>query len=349
MSTHQLHKVRFLSAVATPILLIGLLLLGALLISIFGDRSLQRTAAEGLIYVTLVVGFWIFVGNSGVISFAHAAFALIGAYVSGWLTIRPAMKGTLMEGLPQFLLDAEWHVFPAAIAGGIAAMLLALISGAAILRLSGIAASIATFAFLAMINTIWSNWSSVTGGVSTVAGLPRYVDIWVALVWASVAIIAASVYALSASGLALPASREDEVAAQASAVDQYRHRLLSYTISAFFCGVGGALFAHTLGILNVDSFYLSMTFLLLAMLVVGGIGSLSGAVLGVIAISICVELLKNMEHGVTLYGYEIALPAGSKEVLIGIIMILVLIFRPLGLMAGKDLTLPRKWLARFTK
>ena len=92
-----------------------------------------------------------------------------------------------------------------------------------------------------------------------------------------------------------------------------------------------------------------MTFLLLAMLVVGGIGSLSGAVLGVIAISICVEFLKEMEHGVTLFENEIALPAGSKEVLIGIIMILVLIFRRLGLMAGKDLTLPRKWLARFTK
>ena len=344
---HNLHKARFLGAVATPIILVSLLLVGVLLIYLLGDRSLQRTASEALIYVTLVVGFWIFVGNSGVVSFAHAAFALVGAYVSGWLTLRPVMKSTLLEGLPPFLLNAEWPVFPAALMGGFAAMVLALISGAAILRLSGIAASIATFAFLAMMNTIWSNWSDVTGGVST--GLPRYVDMWVALAWASVAIIAAAIYGLSGSGLVLRASREDEVAAKASAVDQYRHRLLAYTISAFFCGIGGALFGHYLGILNVDSFYLSMTFLLLAMLVVGGIGSLSGAVVGVIAVSVCVEILKDMEHGITLLGTRLALPAGSKEVLIGIAMILILIYRPLGLMAGRDLRLSAGWLAKFTK
>jgi branched-chain amino acid transport system permease protein len=188
----------------------------------------------------------------------------------------------------------------------------------------------------------------VTGGVSTVAGLPRYVDLWVALAWAAVAIIAAATYGLSGSGLVLRASREDAVAAKASAVNQYSHRLMAYTISAFLCGVGGALFGHNLGILNVDSFYLSMTFLLLAMLVVGGIGSLSGAVVGVISISICVQVLKDMEHGVTVLGSELALPAGSKEVLIAVAMILILIFRPSGLMAGKDLKPSSKWLAKFT-
>ncbi|MGB0914105.1 MAG: branched-chain amino acid ABC transporter permease, partial [Phaeobacter italicus] len=275
MSENNIHKARLLGSVTTPIILIALLLVGVLLVYFLGDRSLQRTTAEALVFVTLVVGFWIFVGNSGVISFAHASFALIGAYVSAWLTLRPTLKGTLLEGLPPYLLQAEWPVLPAAIVGGLAAMLLALVSGAAILRLSGIAASIATFAFLAMINTIWSNWSDVTGGTSTVAGLTRYVDMWVALAWAAVAILVAAAYGLSASGLALRATREDEVAAQASAVNQYRHRLLAFTVSAFFCGVAGALYGHYLGILNVGSFYLTMTFLMLAMLVVGGIGSLS--------------------------------------------------------------------------
>lgn len=347
MAEKDIHKARFLASAMTPLILIGLLLGIVLLTYFFGSRSLQRTTAEGLIYVTLVVGFWIFVGNSGVVSFAHASFALVGAYVSAWLTLRPMMKTTLLGGLPDFLLNAEWPVLPAAIAGGLAATLLALISGAAILRLSGIAASIASFAFLAMMNTIWSNWSDVTGGTSTVAGLPRYVDMWVALAWAAVAIIAAAIYGLSSSGLALRATREDEVAAQASAIDQYRHRLLAYTISAFFSGVAGALFGHYLGILNVSSFYLSLTFLMLAMLVVGGKGSLSGAVIGVIAISVFVEVFKDLERGIDLLGTEIALPAGSKEVLIGVFMILILIFRPLGLMAGNDLKPPSKWMLTF--
>ncbi|PIE13967.1 MAG: branched-chain amino acid ABC transporter permease [Rhodobacterales bacterium] len=347
MPEKNLHKARFYASALTPLILIGLLLGIVLLTYFLGSRSLQRTTAEALIYVTLVVGFWIFVGNSGVISFAHAAFAMVGAYVSAWLTLRPVMKATLLEGLPQFLLDTQWPVLPAALMGGVVAMVLALLSGAAILRLSGIAASIASFAFLAMMNTIWSNWSGVTGGTSTVAGLPRYVDMWVALGWASVAIVAAAVYGLSSSGLALRATREDEVAAQASAIDQYRHRLLAYTISAFFCGVAGALFGHYLGILNVGSFYLTMTFLMLAMLVVGGVGSLSGAVVGVIAISVCIELFKGMERGVEFYGTQVMLPAGSKEVLIGVFMILILIFRPLGLMAGHDLKPSSRWMLKF--
>lgn len=347
MSSSNMHKVRRLATLTTPFILIAMLLVAALVLTLLGDRSLQRAAAEALVYVTFVVGFWIFVGNSGVISFAHVAFACIGAYVSAWLTLRPAMKATLLHGLPQFLLDAQWHVLPAALAGGIVAMLVALISGFAILRLSGIAASIATFAFLAMINTIWSNWSSVTGGASTVAGLPRYVDMWVALGWASFAILVATAYGVSGSGLALRATREDEVAAKASGIDQYRHRLLAYTISAFFSGIAGALFGHYLGVLSADAFYLNMTFLILAMLVVGGIGSLSGAVAGVVVVSTCVEILKLLEHGFSFYGSEVALPAGSKEVLIGLFMVLILIFRPSGLMAGKDVKLPARWLSRF--
>lgn len=334
------HLARRRAALTTPVLLILCLALLAAAVSLFGDRALARTLTEALIRVTLVVGFWIFAGNSGVISFGHAAFACVGAYVSAWLTLKPDMKTLLLPGLPDWVLQAEWHVVPAALAGATAAAALALITGAAILRLSGIAASIATFAFLAMINAIWSNWSPVTGGTSSVVGLERYVGPWWALGWAAVAILIAAAYAASASGLALRATREDEVAAAASGVDRYRHRLLAYVVSAFLTGVGGALMGHFLGVLNPDAFYLSLTFLMLAMLVVGGIGSLSGAVAGVLLVSTAVEALVRLEKGVTVGGTLIALPAGSQEILIGIAMILILIFRPAGVLAGRELTLP---------
>ncbi len=338
------HMIRRRMASTTPVLLALLLLAFVVAALALGDRAIARMAAETLIRVTMVVGFWIFVGNSGVVSFGHAAFACVGAYVSAWLTLKPAMKATLLPGLPEILANANWHVLAAAVAGGAVAALLAVVTGAAILRLSGIAASIATFAFLAMVNTVWANWTPVTGGTSSVVGLDRYVTPWVALGWAVAAILIAAIHSASATGLALRATREDEVAAAASGIDRYRHRLLAYTLSAFFCGAGGALMGHFIGVINPDGFYLSLTFLMLAMLVIGGVGSLSGAVLGVLALSIAVEGLVRLEKGVTVGAATFAMPPGSQEIILAVAMIAILIFRPAGLLAGREVMLPARWV-----
>ncbi|WP_417267656.1 branched-chain amino acid ABC transporter permease [Celeribacter baekdonensis] len=338
------HASNRMAAYSTPMILAALLIGLVLLVTLFGDKALARTAAETLVRVTLVVSLWMFVGNSGVISFGHAGYMAIGAYCSAWLTLKPQSKALFLSDLPDWLMQAHWHVLPAAIAGGLLAAFIALLSGAAILRLSGIAASIATFAFLAIINTVYSNWEGVTGATSSVVGLPRYVDPWVALGWAVAAIFAANLYANSASGLALRATREDEVAARASGINMYRHRLLSLVISGFFTGVSGALLGHSIGVLNPDSFYLGITFISLAMLVVGGIGSLSGAVTGVLLLSSLIELLVRAEQGVAIGGGHVALPSGSQEILIGLTMIVVLIVRPNGLTAGKEFRLKPRWL-----
>ncbi len=328
-----------LNRLSTPIILILILLLFIISISVIGDKSLARMAAQTMIRVTFVVGLWIFVGNSGVISFGHAGYMAIGAYASAWLTLKPQIKSLFLPDLWPWLAEAQWHVLPASIASGLLAALIALISGAAILRLSGIAASIATFALLAIINTIYSNWDGVTGATSSVVGLVRYADQWASLGWAIAAVIAAAIYANSSSGLALRASREDEIAAMASGINMYRHRLLSLVISGFFAGVSGALLGHSLGILNPNSFYLGITFITLAMLVVGGIGSLTGAVFGVLVLSILIEMLVRLERGIEVAGNILSIASGTQEILIGITMIVMLIIRPSGLTRGRELTL----------
>ena len=335
----QTHRQKRLSAWSTPLLLISILLIFTALVTLTGDKPLARMAAQTLIRVTFVVGLWIFVGNSGVVSFGHAGYMAIGAYCSAWLTLKPQMKGLFLPDLWPFLANAEWQVFPAAVASGLLAAVVALISGAAILRLTGIAASIATFAFLAIVYTVYSSWEGVTGATSSVVGLARYADQWVAFGWASATILTAAWYANSASGLALRATREDEVAADASGINMYRHRLFSLIVSAFFTGVAGALFGHSLGVLNPNSFYLGITFITLAMLVVGGIGSLTGAVTGVLVLSIIIEALVRMERGMTIGETTLALPTGAQEIIIGIIMILVLVLRPAGLTGGRELRL----------
>lgn len=334
------HARARLSAYSTPLILVAILVAFVSACTFLGDKALGRMAAETLIRVTFVVGLWIFVGNSGVISFGHAGFMAIGAYCSAWLTLRPQMKGMFLPDLWPFLANAEWPVLPATIVSGLLASAIAWIAGAAILRLSGIAASIATFAVLAIINTIYSNWEGVTGATSSVVGLTRYADQWVALAWAAAAVVAAAIYANSASGLALRATREDEVAASASGIDMYRHRLIAFVISAFFAGVSGVLLGHSIGVLNPDSFYLGITFISLAMLVVGGISSLTGSVIGVLVLSILIEGLVRMEQGIEIGTSTLAIPSGTQEILIGILMILILIFRPTGLSGGQELRWP---------
>ena len=134
----QTHKQKRLSAWSTPILLIAILMVFTLLVTFLGDKSLARMAAQTLIRVTFVVGLWIFVGNSGVVSFGHVGYMAVGAYCSAWLTLKPQMKGMFLPDLWPYLASAEWPVLPAAIASGLLAAVVALVSGAAILRLSSI-------------------------------------------------------------------------------------------------------------------------------------------------------------------------------------------------------------------
>jgi branched-chain amino acid transport system permease protein len=331
---------------STPVLLALVLIAVCGLTVAGGDNSITRTVVEMMIRVVLVVALWIFVGNSGVISFGHAGFMAIGAYASAWLTIKPQMKGLLLPGLPDWLASAEWAPVYAMLAAGAFTAVIAFLAGAALLRLTGIAASIGTFAFLAIVYTVYANWENVTGGMSSVVGLPRYPDIWTACAWAILTVLAAAFYANSASGLALRATREDEVAAAASGIDIYRHRLLSLVLSAFFTGVGGGLLGHMIGVLNPDSFYLGITFLTLAMLVIGGISTLTGAVLGTVVLSTLLEVLIRFEAGIKMGASTISLPAGAQEIIIGVIMILCLMTRPLGLSGGKELRVPLAWLPR---
>jgi branched-chain amino acid transport system permease protein len=144
----------------------------------------------------------------------------------------------------------------------------------------------------------------------------------------------------------LRASREDAVAARASAVNILRVRLAAFVLSAAIVGVGGALWAHFLGVLTADSFYLSLCFITLAMLVVGGLGSLTGAVLGVVVVTIVVEVLRALEGGIPIGSHTLSLPPGSQEIGLGLVLALIMIFRPTGLTRGRELEWPGRWSRR---
>lgn len=318
----------------------ALLLVIVALAELFGGGILNRVVTDALVKVVVVVGLYIFVGNSGVMSFGSISFMAIGAYASVWQTCCPKLKPINMSGLPDFLRHNTFDLFPSAVSSVVFATILAAIIGFPIMRLSGIAASIATFAVLAIVNVVYGNWDRVTLGTNSVVGIPRYVDMWVALGCAAITIAAAYAYQCSRSGRSLRAARQDEVAAKAVGVNVPRERLIAWTISAAFIGLGGVLYAHNIGVITINNFYLDMTFITLAMLVIGGMKSLAGAVIGVVALATLQELLRQVELGFVVGGLSIKSPPGVQEVVIGIVMLLILVLRPGGLTGGREFSWP---------
>ena len=298
---------------------------------------LDREVTLALIDLVLVVSLYTFTGNSGVFSFCHIGFMAIGAYTTGLLTIDPVMKLAVMSQLPDFIERAAWGSLPALLMGGALAALFALVISAPLMRLSGIVASLATFAVLNIVFIVTDNWAQVTNGTQGLANVPTVTTANSATVWALLVVCAAFAFQFTRVGLRLRASREDDVAARAIGVGIQSERRIAFVLSAFLGGIGGGLFAQFLGSFTAQSFYLEITFLIIVMLVVGGTNSLAGAVVGTIFIAFVSALLVRVEAGVTIADFEIPGRPGLKEVVLALIMLTTLIVRPTGITGGREM------------
>jgi branched-chain amino acid transport system permease protein len=328
---------RWLWPLLSLVILVGLVVIA---MSFLATSSVNRSLTEALVKLVAVIGLYIFIGNSGILSFGHVSFMAIGAYGAAWQTCCAMLKPLTMHGLPNFLLHTTVPVLPAALMAGALAALVALVFGAIIMRLAGIAASIATLALLFIVYDVYSNWQSVTLGKGSIVGLPTYITPFVAYGWVVAALSAAFLFQVSRYGLQLRAAREDEIGARALGINIYPMRLAAFVLGGFFAGVGGALYGHFLGVISIDSFFLDMTFMTLAMLVIGGMRSLAGSVVGVAILSIIIESLRAFENGVALGNTMISVPPGTQEIVLAIAMLAILIFRPQGIMGGRELPFP---------
>ena len=308
---------RSLSRSAPVLVPIALVVLAVAVFGRFGGPVTDTVVVTGLVNVIVVVGLYVFVGNSGIFSFGHIAFVAIGAYTSALLVIPTDTKAVLQPDLPSVLKTASAGPLTAAIIGGLVAAACGALLAIPLMRLNGLTASIATFGFLVVVHVVANSWYQVTNGAAGVSGVPITTSTTEALVWAIIAIVAAFVFQQTRVGLRLRASREDDVAARSLGIGINRERSVAWILSAFLCGVGGGLYGQFLGSFNADAFYLNMTFLTLAMLVIGGVTSLSGAVLGVLVVSIVAEALRRVEQGFELSGFTVAPRPGLREVGLG--------------------------------
>ena len=170
-------------------------------------------------------------------------------------------------------------------------------------------------------NVVSRNWERLTHGTAGVSGIPTTTTIWVALAWAAAATAAAWAFQRSRIGLRLRASREEESAARAIGIGVAGERTVAFVISAFFVGAAGALFGMFIGSFNPDAFFLNITFLMVAMLIIGGMTSLTGAVVGTLVISAVSELLRRAEGGVDLGLVRISAQPGLREVGLALVML----------------------------
>jgi branched-chain amino acid transport system permease protein len=293
---------------------------------------------DALVKVAIVVALYLFIGNSGVLSFGHISFVALGAWTAGVLSVPGAEKPAIMPNLAHFLRERTTgnltSLLLAALVGGICAFAV----GLPLMRLSGLAAGIATFGVLEITHNLLRYEERIGPGLNTFSSVPETTTLRQAAIGALVVIVVAYAYARSRFGRLLRATREDAAAARAVGTSVYRQRLIAFTISGLLAGLAGGLYVHLLPV-NTESVYLDLTFITLAMLVVGGATSLWGAVVGALAVSALDSYLAVAENGTSLFGWHIDLPAGTRVIVVGALMALVLILRPAGLTGGREFRL----------
>jgi branched-chain amino acid transport system permease protein len=326
------------SELAGPVLLLGLVaVLGSL-----ASRSLQLQFRSALVSATIVIAIYVFVGNSGVLSFGHVSFVAVGAFAAGLVSVPEALKLSVSPELYPIIASAEVgnaaSLAIAAAVGGIYAFLV----GVPLMRLSGLAAGIATFAVLEITHNVIRNWPKIGPGAKTLSLVPETSSFLQVTIGAVAAAAIAFAYQRSRAGRLLRAAREDPAAAQGSGVNIHRQRLVAFTLSGALAGFAGGLLVHLLGSITTEQVYLDLTFVTLAMLVIGGVNSLLGAVVGALLVSGLNSFLLELEKGVST-GPDIDVPTGTRLVTLGVFMAAVLLFRPSGITRGRELSvrLPR--------
>lgn len=326
--------------ISTPILLIAIVAIVILLASGSTD-SIKTVALQSTVLGILAVGLYIFVGNSGVLSFGHMGFALIGGYVGSLFVLPTAVKSQTLDAAPQFIVNlSAGPLLATIIAGGVAAVFAAIVA-VPLMRVAGLTAGLATFALLLVVHNVALNLNSVTNGSQGLFPVPTSTTLWGVFAWLSVTIVIAFLYQRSRYGLLLRTTREEEIAAQGIGVHTPIQRGIAFVLSAFFTGVGGALYAMTVGTMSPDLIYLSTTLIVLSMVVIGGRNSLSGAVLGALIVSVLREVLDRAEEGSVLGIVHVTPRPGLSDTILAVVFILLLILRPAGIMGGRELTFPR--------
>lgn len=298
------------------------------------------------IFLILVLSLNLSNGFTGVFSLGHIGFMALGAYASAVLTLPLREKHDYLPNLPGWLagLHFDFYLGPfpsgflaATLIAAVFVSLIALLVGLVLMRLSGHFVAVATLGFLVIVRVVLFNADNFTRGSRTFSNVTPYTNLWWVWAWALLVLYIVWRIKRSSFGRAMLAQREDRWAAQSIGIAVMPPRLLAFVISAFFTAVAGSLYAHFITSFSPTVFYFDLTFRVITMLVVGGMGSVSGSVIGVVLVVGLAELLRRIEDATLLYGIS--------QIILATIFIFIIIFRREGLLGQREIALDR-WFER---
>ncbi len=271
------------------------------------------------IYIILTLSLNLIVGYTGLPALGHAAFSCVGAYVSSLLALNLGFSPWL--GL---------------IVGACVAMLFGVVIGFPSVRLKGDYLALATFGLGVIVYSIAKNWVYLTRGPMGLPGIPAFSifgyqlsAIWqyliIVVVFVLITLFVLRRIVNSPFGRVLISIREDEIASEALGKDTTKHKMLVFATGAFFAGIAGSLYAHYITFIDPSSFTVMESITILLMVIFGGMGSISGSIVGAVILVFFPELLRFL-------GMPSSIAAPMRQMIYGLLLILLMIKRPQGIM-----------------
>jgi branched-chain amino acid transport system permease protein len=325
-----------------PLLVIALSSVALAILDASGQAFWQGLVINLLLFIILTVSLNLTSGFTGVFSLGQIGFMALGAYTAAILTLPASGKAAYLPNLPSWLagvhLDQTIGPFPVGflVATLIAATLvsgIAWLVGRVLMRLSGHFVAVATLGFLVIVRVVLFNADAFTRGSRTFSNVTPYTDLWWTAGWALITVYVVWRIKRSSYGREMFAQRDDRPAAQAVGIRVMEPRLLAFVVGAFFSAVAGSLYAHFITSFSPTVFYFDLTFRVITMLVIGGMGSVSGSILGAIVIVALGEALRRVEDATLLYGLS--------AIVLAVIFIVVITVRREGLLGQREVPLDR--------
>ena len=362
------NKKSFISFILVALFLVLVIVLDQVIKPTDKMSMLLTVLQKGSVYALAAVSMNLLNGFTGLFSLGHAGFMLVGAYTYAIFSIPAAARDTVYQYYDAVIRISFPEVFGNAMGGfgtvlgvtlsvilaGLAAALLAFLIGLPVLRLKSDYLAIATLGFAEIIRAVfqWSKLGPVTNGSNLLKSFTRTSSFhltigdttitlatFVPVLIATISIIVIVLLVNSTYGRAFKAIRDDEVAAEAMGIGLAKHKMISFVISSFFAGVSGATMAMVLSIAQASNFKAAMTYEILLMVVLGGIGSITGSIIGSLLFVASSEWwLRGLDSGTFLgINAPTIFRNGFRLVVFSVIIMIVVLFFRKGIMGDREL------------
>lgn len=322
---------------------IAAMLLGALALwaceGFLGDYQIYITK---LIFINIILALSLnlIYGFTGLFSLGHAGFIAIGAYISALCILPPAQKEMMwiLEPIIWPVSDLFTPFWVSVLAAGLFAGIFAFFIAVPVLRLGDDYLGMATLAFAEIIRVMIVNATPITNGSLGIKGIPNHSTMMACYIWALFTLVVLARLCYSNFGNVLRCIRDNEIAASVMGINVFHYKVLSFCIGAFFAGIGGALLGSHLSTIDPKMFNFLLTFNVLMFVVAGGLGSLTGSILGATIITILLEWLRVIEEPMNLGFIELPGIPGMRMVVFSVILLAIILKRREGIMGTRELT-----------